>query len=639
MKFRFRNIKLIKGAILLMALFCVLEAECQNQRKADSLINILQNEDLKEERRLEILSKVSIFSTDPKDKIEYANQVLLEAIKTENHSLIITSYIVIGGAHSKIGQLEKSLVALFEAAEYAKSLEMHEELGAIYGQIASTYSLNNDLRNSLLFKKKSLKLFEQVNDYEYIGYGSLNIGYEYYKLKEYDSALYYTQKAQSIFEELEFEVGIAYAIGNTALVRWKQGDYLLAEDLLHKAIEKLRPVKDYYAMADYLHNLARVLFEQEKISQSIEAAQEALEMSLNNNLKEQARDASLMLSELYEDIGDHKESYTYHKQFVALKDSIQSIEATQKMADLRTEFEVGQKQAEVDLLTAEKRTQRIITIAVGAFAFILIVLAAIIYKYYRSKAKINRILGEQKAELERLNSTKDKFFSIISHDLRSPVAGFNGISQMIKMMVQTKQTDQLLEMTEHIDSSVDQLSKLLDNLLNWAMQQQGHVPNVPEKLSLKEMAEDLVKTLSTMAQGKSIELGADVPEALELWCDKNTTMTILRNLVSNALKFTPEGGEVGIKATEENGTAKIEVYDTGVGMPQDKLRKLFQLQDKKSTYGTSGEKGLGLGLQLVHEFMEMNNGKIEVSSEEGKGTTFTLWLPLFEAVGSEVAKQ
>ncbi|MEQ9023456.1 MAG: HAMP domain-containing sensor histidine kinase, partial [Pseudomonadales bacterium] len=206
------------------------------------------------------------------------------------------------------------------------------------------------------------------------------------------------------------------------------------------------------------------------------------------------------------------------------------------------------------------------------------------------------------------------FFSIISHDLRSPVAGFNGISQMIKMMVQTKQTDQLLEMTEHIDSSVDQLSKLLDNLLNWAMQQQGHVPNVPEKLSLKEMSEDLVKTLSTMAQGKSIELDADVPENLELWCDKNTTMTILRNLVSNALKFTPEGGKVGIRADEDGEMAKIEIYDTGVGMPQDKLKKLFQLQDKKSTYGTSGEKGLGLGLQLVHEFMEMNNGKIEVTS-------------------------
>ncbi|WP_370090469.1 ATP-binding protein [Ekhidna sp.] len=562
--------------------------------------------------------------------------LLEEAQKEGKVELIATAYIVMGSAYSKTGRLEKSLDVLFEGAEHAKVHELNEELGAIYGQIASSYSLNNDQKNSLLFKKKSLKLFEEVNDFEYIGYGSLNIGYEYYKMQEYDSALYYTKKALPIFEELEFEVGIAYTKGNTGLISWKQGDYGLAENLLEEAIERLRPMGDYYGMADYLHNLGRVYFEQNKKNQSVEVTKEALQMSSENNLKEQARDASLLLSELYEDLGNFQNSYTHHKKYVALKDSIQSIETTQKMADLRTEFEVGQKQAEVDLLTAEKRTQRIITIAVGAFAFILIVLAAIIYKYYRSKAKINRILGEQKAELERLNSTKDKFFSIISHDLRSPVAGFHGISQMIKMMVQTKQTDQLLEMTEHIDSSVDQLSKLLDNLLNWAMQQQGHIPNVPEKLNLKEMSDELVKVLSNMAQGKSIELVTDVPKNMELWSDKNTTMTILRNLVNNALKFTPEGGEVGIKASEENGMAKIEVYDTGVGMPKDKLKKLFQLQDKKSTYGTSGEKGLGLGLQLVHEFMEMNNGKIEVDSEEGKGTTFTLWLPLFEAENESI---
>ncbi|MEQ9304153.1 MAG: ATP-binding protein, partial [Marinoscillum sp.] len=120
-------------------------------------------------------------------------------------------------------------------------------------------------------------------------------------------------------------------------------------------------------------------------------------------------------------------------------------------------------------------------------------------------------------------------------------------------------------------------------------------------------------------------------EPIELWADKNTTMTILRNLVNNALKFTPEGGSVTISATEAAEFAEISVADTGVGMPADKLRTLFTLQDKKSTYGTSGEKGLGLGLQLVYEFVEMNNGKIEVRSKEGTGTTFIISLPLFDA--------
>ncbi|MEQ9021140.1 MAG: ATP-binding protein, partial [Pseudomonadales bacterium] len=114
-----------------------------------------------------------------------------------------------------------------------------------------------------------------------------------------------------------------------------------------------------------------------------------------------------------------------------------------------------------------------------------------------------------------------------------------------------------------------------------------------------------------------------------VWADKNTTMTILRNLVNNALKFTPEGGQVTISASRYEQMVKIRVSDTGVGIPKEKMDSLFKLQDKKSTYGTSGEKGLGLGLQLVYEFIEMNGGHIEVESEIDKGTSFIVSLPLY----------
>ena len=193
-----------------------------------------------------------------------------------------------------------------------------------------------------------------------------------------------------------------------------------------------------------------------------------------------------------------------------------------------------------------------------------------------------------------------------------------------------KQTEQLLEIADDIDESVDRLSALLDNLLNWAMQQQGHFPNVPEKVNLNEVTQDLIRTLDTMAKGKSINLDSQIDGAIHLWVDKNTTMTILRNLVNNALKFTPEGGHVTIAASSTASKAEIKVQDSGVGIPEEKLKSLFKLQDKKSTYGTSGEKGLGLGLQLVCEFVEMNGGTIDVTSTVGEGTTFAVTLPLYD---------
>ncbi|MEP0937532.1 MAG: HAMP domain-containing sensor histidine kinase, partial [Cyclobacteriaceae bacterium] len=192
-----------------------------------------------------------------------------------------------------------------------------------------------------------------------------------------------------------------------------------------------------------------------------------------------------------------------------------------------------------------------------------------------------------------------------------------------------KETDQLLEIADDIDQSVERLSSLLDNLLSWAIQQQGEFPYNPEKVNVKDLAEEITGTFDNMAQGKKINLQYEVDADLALYADKKMAQTIIRNLVNNALKFTPENGSVIISGEVAHDQVHIQIKDTGVGMPEDKLSSLFQLQDKKSTYGTSGEKGLGLGLQLVYEFIERNNGSVEVESREGEGTTFHIKLPQF----------
>ena len=230
-------------------------------------------------------------------------------------------------------------------------------------------------------------------------------------------------------------------------------------------------------------------------------------------------------------------------------------------------------------------------------------------------------------EIQAQKKLKDRFFAIISHDLRGPVSSFQGLSQIISLYIQQAKYDELEKMLGEVDQATDQLSKLLDNLLNWASSELSQIPYNPEMINLSSMINDLRGIFQSTAKTKNITIQSEIDKNITLWADLNSTVTIFRNLIHNALKFTPEGGTITLKATTKNEQVLIDVHDTGVGMSDEKIKKLFVLSDKASTYGTKGEKGIGLGLQLVNEFTKLNKGLLAVSSDEGKGTTFTITLP------------
>ena len=448
-------------------------------------------------------------------------------------------------------------------------------------------------------------------------------------INNYDSAIACYDETEDLLEDLVLPIGEAYLTGNRALIWWKTGRNEKAKEGLLMAIEMLEPLKDRYGQADFYNQLSAIAFEEGNELKAISYAKKGLSLAEGDGLKEQARDAAHLLYLLNKAIDDYKSATHYLEKHTAYKDSIQNFETTQTLANLRTKFEVGQKQSEVDLLLEQSRSNRIIIITGGIVLFVSILFVLLFYVYSKSKTRLNKQLEQQKDSLMRSNRTKDKFFSIISHDIRGPVQAFNGVSRMIHFMVDNHQIEELRELAVQIDESADQLSNLLDNLLNWAIQQQGQISYVPEKISTREMITDLVGTFEHMARAKKIRIIQKLEDGLFLWSDGNTTNTILRNLINNALKFTPEHGEIEIATRKESEMVKILVRDTGVGIPSEKLQGLFDFEAKKSTWGTKGEKGLGLGLQLVKEFIEMNKGRIAVSSDEGEGTTFVLSLPSF----------
>jgi len=624
---------IFRACLFLIGLFTSYICVAQNQPLADSLVKILAKQEV-DSLRYPLLRRIAASHTDKDSILFYADQLINEASTSLQYRWIYLGYLHKGHGYNRKGDLEKAISAYFMAEKNARKINLSNGIASAFVAIGDVYSINSDHDNSILFYKKATTILRNSNDSITLASALLNTGDEYFNYEELDTALIYFKESGEIFSLKNYELGNAYNLGNVGLVYAKQGKHQLAEENINAATKILEKLNDKYPIAVYDTYMADIYLEKGDFDRALTYAKHSLQIGEEEGLKEQIRDGSLKLSELYGLIENYKNAYKYQSQYIAYRDSINNKKTIQNMADLRTEYEVSQKQIEVDLLEQEKRTQQIVGYAMGAVLLLIIVLALVLYRTGKQRQLTNTLLARQKLtvetqrdQLEGLNNTKDRFFSIISHDLRGPVNAFAGVAELIRYYVKDKAYDELVEVTDHIDQSSSQLSALLDNLLNWAVSQQGEFPYAPEQVNISAMTTELQGVYQNMSSAKDIELTFEVGTDVAAFVDRNSTMTILRNLIGNALKFTESKGFITLSATTEADQTIIKVQDTGVGIPTDKLSTLFQLQEKKSTWGTDGEKGLGLGLQLAFEFATMNKGSIVVESEEGIGTTFTVTLP------------
>ncbi|MFO7827286.1 MAG: ATP-binding protein [Bacteroidales bacterium] len=238
-------------------------------------------------------------------------------------------------------------------------------------------------------------------------------------------------------------------------------------------------------------------------------------------------------------------------------------------------------------------------------------------------------IEKNKKELEELNATKDKFFTIIAHDLKNPFNTVIGLSELLMERYDTYNEEKIKSFIEQIHKFSKNAYLLLENLLQWAKSQTGRISINIEKVDIFELATENLNLFKGKAENKGIKLTSNVDIGMYASIDKNMINTVIRNLISNAIKFTPKGGQVGIKAVKNDEFIFITVFDTGIGIPKENLNKIFRIDSNLSTQGTDDESGTGLGLIISREFIEKNGGKISVSSEEGKGSEFTFKIPAF----------
>lgn len=236
-------------------------------------------------------------------------------------------------------------------------------------------------------------------------------------------------------------------------------------------------------------------------------------------------------------------------------------------------------------------------------------------------------LKKSETELKEANTTKDKFFSIIAHDLKNPLGSFRAISKLLFEDFDSFEESEKREFIEVMKNSADSLYRLLENLLEWSRAQRGKIEFNPIEFNLKLLSIQIFNLLKGSAENKKIVLVNKIPTTFPIFADENMLNTVLRNLITNAIKFTNQGGKITLDAIYENNEINISVSDSGVGMNSETINKLFRIDTKVSALGTNNETGTGLGLILCKEFVEKHGGKIWVESEIGKGSTFYFSLP------------
>jgi PAS domain S-box-containing protein len=238
------------------------------------------------------------------------------------------------------------------------------------------------------------------------------------------------------------------------------------------------------------------------------------------------------------------------------------------------------------------------------------------------RKKNEKLIQEKKAELEDLNATKDKFFSIIAHDLKNPFSAILGFSELLQNNCHEYDSGKIIRFATTINTAANQTYRLLENLLEWSRLQRNLVTPYLRRCNLKSIVSEVVMANNALAHNKNISLQNNILSDIYVNCDTNMTHTVLRNLISNAIKFTNTNGSVNIYAHENEVNTEIQIKDSGVGISSENLIHIFRIEKNVSTLGTANEKGTGLGLLLCKELIEKQGGKIWVESKVNEGTTF-----------------
>ena len=559
-----------------------------------------------------------------------------------------TSLNMKGNAFYLLSNFTKGLEFYQEALHIREELGDSNEIAKTYNNIGAIHLHLQNYNQARDYFERALLIYKGIGDDEVIFSLTNNIGAVHNQLEEYEKAYEYFLEAYEIVEYMNDEPRILIALNNLGEVAGSLENYDQALEYFLEAERRCEAAGDIRMKAIVSLNIGSIYMLTGHPDKGLPYLNEALKNANIVNSIQIKRDVYNNLFEFYQGKKDYNRALEYHMLYSDARDSVSSQESRLRVAELELQYNAKSFQSEIEILRRDNEIKRLritwISISLGSLVLVFILLSVVLYinaNRNRIKKEITNLLQEKNRELEAankklvesehnlkdLNATKDKFFSIIGHDLRNPLNALIGFSELIAANSREFSKEDIHRYSVIINESAKNIHQLIENLLNWSRAQTGNIDFSPAHIPLSDFVSEIHKVLKINADNKNIRIDIDIPETIKVFADKNLLSTILRNLISNAVKFTTEGGKVFITAEEDNGKILVSVTDTGIGMNQEQVDLLFTLGTSKSTPGTTKEQGTGLGLILCKEFIEMHDGEIWAESEQGKGSTFKFTIP------------
>lgn len=603
------------------------------------------------------IARASAQVGEMKTAIEHYDKALEVFLSESDSVYILDTYKGISYVISYSGNQLASLDYSKKALDIAENLKDTVSLSILYNNIASIYKRLDNYESAIHYFEKSLEIGDKHQSIQdlvitYSNMGVLKVDRGKFKEAESDY-----QKIKELLPKIENDYVVAYLYLSLAGYYTAINDFKLPKQYLAEADQLCTKDNYQHILARVYRQYGELYLKEKQYKKSIQYFDKGVALSEAIGASEEYPRIYKMRAAAYSQLGQSSKAYQSLQKSMAALDSLKS----KKVATFLDEFEAQKakeelNQQKLELALKEQQAENAAIKITSRYKIaiitilLLILIISIVTRFYLKSRKNNqklkyqhKLINDQKvlleenieklelseATLQKLNATKDKFFSIIAHDLKSPFSAILGFNEELNNNYSDYDDNERKMMIKVVGEAAKSTFSLLENLLTWSRSQSGFIEINKEVHSLKQLVEDSISAYVGAAEIKKIQVHNSIDDNINILADKETIKIVISNLFSNAIKYSNAGGTITMACKQNDGTVEVCTQDTGIGMSEKIMDGLFQIEKNVQREGTADEQGTGLGLLLCQEFVNKNDGEIWVKSEVNKGSEFYFSLPLY----------